>query len=123
MTSSERPDLAPYAAKSHLSRGRRYREDFKAAFEEAFASLDAKSRNLLRQSLLDNLSIDQLGAIYRVHRATAARWLASARDQVLEETRSVLRRRLQIDEREFMSLMNLVRSQLDLSLARLLEDD
>ena len=29
MISSERPDLAPYAAKSHLSRGRRYREDFK----------------------------------------------------------------------------------------------
>jgi len=29
MISSERPDLAPYAAQSHLSRGRRYREDFK----------------------------------------------------------------------------------------------
>jgi len=25
----ERPDLAPYAAKSHLSRGRKYKEDFK----------------------------------------------------------------------------------------------
>lgn len=29
MISLERPDLAPYAAKSHLSRGRRHREDFK----------------------------------------------------------------------------------------------
>ena len=29
MSSLERPDLAPYAAKSHLSRGRKYAEDFK----------------------------------------------------------------------------------------------
>ncbi len=29
MSSLERPDLAPYAAKSHLSRGRKYREDLK----------------------------------------------------------------------------------------------
>jgi dGTPase len=29
MSSSERPDLASYAAKSHFSRGRRYKEDFK----------------------------------------------------------------------------------------------
>ena len=29
MSSLERPDLAPYAAKSHLSRGRKYSEDFK----------------------------------------------------------------------------------------------
>jgi dGTPase len=29
MNSLERPDLAPYAAKSHLSKGRRYGEDFK----------------------------------------------------------------------------------------------
>ncbi|MCK5256220.1 MAG: deoxyguanosinetriphosphate triphosphohydrolase [Deltaproteobacteria bacterium] len=29
MNSLERPDLAPYAAKSHLSKGRKYREEFK----------------------------------------------------------------------------------------------
>ncbi|MFC1610733.1 transcriptional regulator, partial [Myxococcota bacterium] len=87
------------------------------------ASLSAKDRNLLRQSLLDGLSIDQLGAIYRVHRATAARWLAGARERVLKETLSALRQRLKIDEAEFKSLINLVRSQLDLSLARLLDKD
>jgi dGTPase len=29
MNSLERPDLAPYAAKSNLSKGRKYKEDFK----------------------------------------------------------------------------------------------
>ncbi len=102
---------------------RTYQVEFKDCFETAFGALSRKDRNLLRQHLLDGLGIDGLAAIYRVHRATAARWLASAREQLFDETRRLLRQRLDIDEDEFRSIVKLVRSQLDLSLHRLFNAD
>ena len=41
---------------------------------EAFAALESRERNLLRYALGDGLSVDAIGTLYRVHRATAARW-------------------------------------------------
>ena len=42
-------------------------------------TLSAEDRTLLRQQIVDGLSIDAIGAAYGVHRATAARWLNRAR--------------------------------------------
>jgi RNA polymerase sigma-70 factor (ECF subfamily) len=53
-----------------------YRAPFKGALAQAMAALTVRQRNLLRQHFVDALSIDQLGALYRVDRSTAARWLA-----------------------------------------------
>jgi RNA polymerase sigma-70 factor (ECF subfamily) len=97
-----------------------YKEDFAAAFREAMAALSSRERNVLRMSHLDGLSIDQIGAVYRVHRATAARWIARAQETLLLETRQRLVDKLRISETEFESLMVLVRSHLDLSLHRFL---
>lgn len=49
--------------------------EFKFALTLAIDELSVRDRNLLRQSVLDGLTIDQLGKLYRVHRATAARWV------------------------------------------------
>lgn len=101
---------------------RRFQAELKNAFEEAAAGLDARSRNLLRQHLLDGLSIDQLGALHRVHRATVARWVAQARESVWSATRKAITRRLQITPQELKALLSEIRSQLDLSLSRVLEE-
>jgi RNA polymerase sigma-70 factor (ECF subfamily) len=93
-----------------------YRPHFRAALTEAMTCLDARERNLLRQHYLDGLQVDQLGALYRVHRVTASRWLAAARNAVLAHTRRLLVARLDIDADEFDSIVRLIRSQLDLSL-------
>ncbi len=77
---------------------------------------------------LDGLNIDEIGASFRVHRSTVARWLAQARERILEETRKLLSSRLQIGRAEAESVIHLVQSQLDVSIYRYLgkktdEDD
>jgi RNA polymerase sigma-70 factor (ECF subfamily) len=99
---------------------RRSLADFRAAFHAAIAALTPRQRTLLRRHHLDGMTIDDLGALYRVHRATAARWIAEARDDVLFQTKRELRQRLQISDAELASMLDLIRSRLDVSLERVL---
>ena len=101
---------------------RLYRQQFKAAFQAALAALESRDRNVLRLQLLDRLNIDQVGAIYDVHRATVARWNVKLRDRLLTETRKILLARLKIDRSEFESIMRLIQSQFDVSICRHLDD-
>jgi RNA polymerase sigma-70 factor (ECF subfamily) len=98
-----------------------YRAEFSAAFKTALGQLTSRERNLLRLYVLDGLPIDRIGAVYRVHRATVARWIGKARERLLEETRAELGRTLRLDDTEFESLLAVVRSHLDLSLERCLQ--
>jgi RNA polymerase sigma-70 factor (ECF subfamily) len=98
----------------------RYRGEFKAAFQSALATLSARDRNLLRLHYVERLTIDDLGVMHNVHRATVARWIAALRERLFEATRGDLTRRLGINRSEFDSLVVLVRSQLDVSLHRFL---
>src|SRR5262249_28734058 len=54
---------------------RRCRADFVDAFRAAVAALPARERMLLKLQVVDGLGCTAIGAIHRVHRATAARWL------------------------------------------------
>ncbi len=94
----------------------RYRDQVRAAFSAALAALSERERNLLRQYHIDGLTIDQLGALYRVNRGTAARWVVAARSAVLDGTRERLTSELGVTTNEVDSIIRLVRSQLDVSL-------
>jgi RNA polymerase sigma-70 factor (ECF subfamily) len=96
----------------------RYVGDVRAAFAAALASLNERPRMLLRQYHIDGLTIDQLAALYRINRATAARWVASARSEVVTETRARLVAG-GIAKHEVDSVIRLVRSQLSVSLREL----
>jgi RNA polymerase sigma-70 factor (ECF subfamily) len=97
-----------------------YRAEFNTAFTQALANLSPRERNTLRLKYLDGLSIDQLGALYGVHRATAARWVVAAQQALLEETRRLLTERLRLTGSQLDSVLRLISSQLDVSLSRLL---
>jgi RNA polymerase sigma-70 factor, ECF subfamily len=99
-----------------------YRASFKVAFQEALESLHARERTLLKQQIVDGLGIDELGALYQVHRATAARWVQSAREKLLTRTRRTFMLNARISSDECESIMRMVRSQLDVSLHRRLGD-
>jgi RNA polymerase sigma-70 factor (ECF subfamily) len=101
----------------------RYAGEFTAALEETLKSLPAHDRTVLRLHFVDGLNIEQIGVIYRVHRSTVARWIARSRGELLEQTRAILAKRLRLTESEFGSLMGAVRSQLHMSLHRVLGDD
>jgi RNA polymerase sigma-70 factor (ECF subfamily) len=100
-----------------------YRREFKVAFEEALSGLAPRQRALLRYQLVDGLSIDDLGVIYGVHRATAARWLEKVRAELLDGTRERLIRGIKVGPAELDSIMQLIQSQLDVSIQRILETD
>ena len=101
----------------------RHRGDFKAAFQDALRSLTAHDRTVLRLYLVDQLNIDRIGALYGVHRATVARWIARSRDTVRDETKQLLCARLHVEGAELESLVRVVQSQLDLSMSRILRED
>lgn len=100
---------------------REYRTQFKDAFAEALQHLDSSERNLLRLHFVSGLNIDQIGVIYHIHRATAARRLARARQSLFSETRKRMMQRLKLSDHEFESLMGMIQSRLEVSLHRLLQ--
>lgn len=100
---------------------RRYAPELKAAWEAAFAQLSARDRNVLRCHASRGLTIDEIGAIYRVHRVTAYRWLVQARQHLLEQARQAIQARLGVGGSELESLVRLLRSELDPSIHRLLD--
>jgi RNA polymerase sigma-70 factor (ECF subfamily) len=93
---------------------------FRAAFAEAVGALDADDRVWLRQHVLERLTIDQLGALYHLHRGTAARRLARARAALVEAARAALARRLGLPPARLGSALALLASRLEVSLERLL---
>lgn len=99
----------------------RYRQELADAFRDALAALGPKERTLLRYQLIDGLGIDDIGAILRIHRATAARRLARVRDLLVADTRARLAERLSLAYDEVESIIRLVQSELDVSIIRHLD--
>jgi RNA polymerase sigma-70 factor (ECF subfamily) len=97
----------------------RYRPIVAEALREAMSALPERDRSALRAHYVDGMSIDDLGARHGVHRATAARWIAAARARLLQATRRRVAERVRGDTAEVDSLMQLVASQLELSMHRL----
>ena len=97
-----------------------YRAELRAAFAEATERLGTVEKNLLRYAFVDGLGVDELAAIYKVHRATAARRLEAARESLGTHLREVLTERLRVSETELGSIVRLVLSSVDLTLARYL---
>jgi RNA polymerase sigma-70 factor (ECF subfamily) len=98
----------------------RYRADVDAAMRTALAGLGAESRALLRYSLVDGWTVDRIGALYGIHRATAARRVAAARDELAAAIRAELAARLAISVDDVDSIVRMVQSRIDVSLERLL---
>jgi RNA polymerase sigma-70 factor (ECF subfamily) len=97
-----------------------YRHTAVLALQAALGALPDDDRELLRQHLVDGLSIDEIGARAGVHRATAARRLERARERVADAMRREIERRLQLGAQEIDELLHLVRSRLDVSVRRVL---
>jgi hypothetical protein len=75
---------------------------------------------LLRVKYVKGWRLERVATMYRVSRATAARMVAAARDALSAETRRLLRERLALTPSELESLVQLLQSQLEVSLVRLL---
>lgn len=99
---------------------KRYRAEYKESFQAALAELGARERALLRQQYILGMSVDAIGAVYQVHRATAARWVQAAREELLSKARMELGRRVGLARPEIEQIVRLIESQLEVSLRRIL---
>ncbi len=88
-----------------------YLEEFRAAFQRAIRAIPKRERNLLKQHYLDGMSLDAVARVHRVHRATAARWLADARQSALDKTRQELTGAVHLSPSEVDSVLTFVRRQ------------
>jgi RNA polymerase sigma-70 factor (ECF subfamily) len=112
------PATTPDPASKHLRST--YTAELKAAIRGAFAALEVRQRNMLRQHILDELTIDDLARLYRVHRATCARWLADARADLGRNTRKRLISALGVGGNDVDSLLRFLDSDIELSISRIL---
>lgn len=99
-----------------------YKPELTRAFQEAVASLTSEERNLLRYHFIKNMTIDEVGRIYGVHRATAARRINRARDILCERTEYRFRARIAIDTMDYKALLPLIESQIRIQLATMREE-
>jgi len=101
------------------------RTQYCGAFQEALLAatreLTHRQRAVLRLYLLGRLSIDEIGKVYGVHRSTVARWISTAQVSVFNVAKEHLRSRYQLTSAEFDSLARLLRSNIQVSLDRMLQ--
>ena len=100
----------------------RYRKEFRAAFADAFAVLEPRDRSLLRYAFGRALSIDVIGTLYGVHRATAARWVVAAHDALKKSIRKAMMERLDVKPDEYASILRLIESRIEISFDRLMNE-
>lgn len=93
----------------------RYQGVFRRAVQDAVTALSAHERNLLRLHVVGRCTIDRIGCIHGVHRATAARWLERARSRVFELVRRQLAAEdIELTDRELRSIARVVGAELEL---------
>jgi RNA polymerase sigma-70 factor (ECF subfamily) len=101
---------------------RRYGPAFEAAIATALAGLPTRDRTLLRLRLVEGMEVGAIATMYRVHRTTVTRRIGLCRERLLVETRRILGDELGLGVAEIDSIADVVRSQLHVSLSRLLRD-
>jgi RNA polymerase sigma-70 factor (ECF subfamily) len=92
--------------------------ELKAALLHALGSLTNREKGLLRYAYCDGRNVDDIAAIYRVHRATAARWVVKAREHLVEETHARLEERLGASHSEIRSIVRLGVGVIDTTFAK-----
>jgi RNA polymerase sigma-70 factor (ECF subfamily) len=97
-----------------------HRDAFSRAFEHALSSLSVEQRNALRLHYLDGLTLEQVGRLLGMSKASVSRWLKDARTAILDEARRDLKSSLGVDSAEVDSLLDKLQSQWDVSVSRLL---
>lgn len=98
----------------------RYSADFRDATKDAALRVSPEDRLILVHHYVERLSIDRIGAIYGIHRVTAARRVNKARDRFVELVREALTARLKVEGHELASIMRLLPTQFSMSLRRVL---
>jgi RNA polymerase sigma-70 factor (ECF subfamily) len=97
-----------------------YKGEFETTLETLVAQLDDRERVFLRLHLIEGLSAEKIGRIYGMSRATAQRRIEDVREKIADGVRASMRERLALSGSGVGSVADLVASQVDVSLSRIL---
>lgn len=100
-----------------------HQQTFQTALRDAFQSLSAEDRNILRMHFAGGLTGDRIAELMQVNRSTIVRRLARIRMEMFQETRRLLSQRLRLPPAELDSFIQAMRSRLNLSLTSLLKEE
>jgi RNA polymerase sigma-70 factor (ECF subfamily) len=98
-----------------------YRAELRDALGAALAALPDRDRAVLRLHYVDGMRLARIAALYQVQESTVSRWVHKAAEAVGAAGRRQLRGRLSLSASALDSVARLVESNLDLSLARILD--
>jgi RNA polymerase sigma-70 factor (ECF subfamily) len=98
----------------------RHGRDLDQALKDALTTLDPRQRFVLRVRHIEGWRLEEVAETYRVSRATAARMEVAAREALLAETKRLLRERLTLTSSDLDSLVAILQSHVNVSLAGLL---
>jgi RNA polymerase sigma-70 factor (ECF subfamily) len=94
--------------------------ELQRALEEVLTALPVRERNLLRLYFVKGLTVEEIGRMEGTHKSTVSRWLARVRAGTLEQVRATLVLRLGLSPGELDSVLAELKSQLHLSVSRVL---
>ncbi len=99
-----------------------YAEEFRGAFKRALLELDAGERNTLHFVLVEGLTVKDVAGFFGLNRVTVSRRLQGIRRRLLERTRWHLASTLKLGPEELDSIIQLIRSRLDITVSCLAEE-
>ena len=98
-----------------------YRTEYREALAAALAARTDRERALLRMRFVGGMELAQIARLYSKDESTISRWIKAAAEAVGDDARARLVERLGVTPGTADSVARMVKSQLDLSIARLLE--
>jgi RNA polymerase sigma-70 factor, ECF subfamily len=100
----------------------RYSAVIQEAVLAALWTLDRRQRMVVRLHLTEGVALTRIAKMFNVNQSTVSRWLQAAIDHLYAEIRRAVRDAHGVDGSELESIVRDVRSQVDLSLSRILRD-
>lgn len=89
------------------------------AIRQALRALPARERALLRLVYVSGATLDRVGVMYGVHKATVSRWIAAARERVLGDALAAARARTDLPADVLADACAQLASKLELGLSAL----
>src|SRR5512140_2447124 len=99
---------------------RRYRQHSEKAIRFAFDQMTDDERHLLRLHYVDGLSETRMAEVLGKSQPTVSRHLRKVKAKIHDLAKHHLKQSLKLSSKEFESLMKDLRSQLDLSISKML---
>src|SRR5690606_22138360 len=85
---------------------------------EVIRGLPERERFALRMHVLANWNVSRIGEALGTHRATAARWIVSAKARLNDNVRLLLSQRLDLPPAELARVFALLSTQFDMRLSQ-----